>query len=82
MSNVTFSYSGTVANDDDGTVIDTQAFAGNNSRPGVNPEHIGVSRAVSDCQIFKFGSGGQAQSRAGCHLAVWRSRDRQVANGF
>ena len=39
---------------------------------GVNPEHIGVSRAVSDCQIFKLGSGGSgsAPGLARCHLAV------------
>ena len=39
---------------------------------GVNPEHIGVSRAVSDCQIFKLGSGGSSSvpGLARCHLAV------------
>ena len=43
---------------------------------GVNPEHIGVSRAVSDCQNFKFGSrgSGSVPGLARCHLAVTEVR--------
>jgi hypothetical protein len=37
---LTFCYDGTIRRDDDGTLITSTAFAGNDSRPDVNPDHI------------------------------------------
>ena len=50
---------------------------------GVNPEHIGVSRAVSDCQNFKLGSRGSGSTPglARCHLAVTEVRVITVITG-
>ena len=38
--NLTFSQSAGTIVKDDGTVVTSQAFAGNDSRPGVNPGHL------------------------------------------
>ena len=38
--NLTFQISTGTITDDEGTVLTTQAFAGNDSRPGVNPGHL------------------------------------------
>jgi len=37
---LTFSYNGTITRDDTGELITSSAFAGNSSRPDVNPDHI------------------------------------------
>lgn len=53
--NLTFSQSQGTITQDDGTLVTDQAFAGNDSRPGVNPTHI-QGRNNPDAQgIHKIG---------------------------
>jgi hypothetical protein len=75
MSNATFSYSGTVTNDDDGTVIDTQAFAGNDSRPGVNSEHIHGRNNSAYESVHKIGPLPEGRYKFGS----WATTHEQIA---
>ena len=53
--NLTFQISTGTITDDDGKIITTQAFAGNNSRPGVNPDHIPGRNNPAYCPVHCIG---------------------------
>jgi len=53
--NLNFSITGGTITQDDGTVITSNAFAGNDSRPGVNPDHIPGRNNPTYCMLHNIG---------------------------
>jgi len=53
--NLNFEISTGTITQDDGTVITDQAFAGNDSRPEVNPEHIQGRNNPEHCDLHNIG---------------------------
>ena len=53
--NLTFKITTGTITTDEGEVITDQAFAGNDSRPGVNPDHLQGRNNPEMCSVHKIG---------------------------